>query len=235
MIIDSDTGEMLNQSVKLTLLEYVHEFCNRQTEVANAYKRRSLVQELNDLNFDFDVYDICKFVSENQSDRSSRVKRKTLDKELLEQLSNNLNEISNVCSEKVENISQNLFYLIYFCSNFTTSNENIFNNLKHFMTSIQDKFNCCVRIVIVSSDQTREDYIKLLEKIDSKLSNAKKSDEFSRYALNFDAIHVKEMLFRQLKVAGIPWFSLINAKNGEILGDNLRHLILNSQLRGVKI
>ena len=232
MIVDSDTGEMLNQEVKLTLLEYVHEFCNKQIELANSYKRKSV---LNDLNFDFDIYEICKFV-QNTNDSSIRVKRSVIDRELLDQISQNLTEITSLEIDESKLENRNLFYLIYFCSNFTTSNDNIFENITNFLNSIQDKLNCVVKILIVSSDHTKEDYVKLLKKIDSKILNKKsKPNEFVRCALNYDASHVKEKLFRHLNVAGIPWFSLINAKNGEVLGDNLRDLILNSQLRGIQI
>lgn len=54
---------------------------------------------------------------------------------------------------------------------------------------------------------------------------------FARYALKFRSKSVKEKLFQKLHVTGIPWFSLIDAISGEILCENLKIFILNSQLR----
>ena len=81
----------------------------------------------------------------------------------------------------------------------------------------------------MSSDYSHEDYQILIGKVTLKLLN------YSIFALGFDCKSIKETLFEQLKILGIPWFSLINVSNGEILSTNLRHLILNSDLKGIEI
>lgn len=104
---------------------------------------------------------------------------------------------------------------------------------------------------MISSDNSQEDYQKLIKKYeiktdqlvrkveflmdksddDTKTDIDPDSDNFMRLALSFNSKQIKERLFQQLHIVGIPWFSLINAKNGDILCENLKIFILNSQLR----
>ena len=228
MIIDGDTGELMNQNVQLALIEYVHEFCNNKTEISN---NKSLVRNTNtktekNNEFDYCMYNMCTFL-ENKNQRRLR-HRKILDLSLIDELKNNLIEIS---TNKKNNTSflNNNFYLLYFCSNFTTSNENVFNRIGQFLNSTQEKLNCFIKIIIVSSDHSNEDYQALIEKVCLKLLN------YSIFALIYESKTIKEIIFKQMNIIGIPWFSLINASNGEILSENLRQLILNSHLKGIEI
>ena len=81
----------------------------------------------------------------------------------------------------------------------------------------------------MSSDHSNEDFQALIEKVSLKLLN------YSIFALKYESKTIKEIIFKQMNIIGIPWFSLINASNGEILSENLRQLILNSHLKGIEI
>lgn len=66
------------------------------------------------------------------------------------------------------------FYLIYFCSFFTSSNsrqKELFEQIIEFLSYVQEKIECSIRIVLVSSDFLESDYEKLIEKYRDSGSN----------------------------------------------------------------
>ena len=113
LVIDSVTGELMNENFKLALLEYVHEFCNKQTEIAKTFKRKTTLTEINDVKFDYGIYDICKFLENSNQNRCTRTKQRVLDKELLDEISENLIEISTSNTDvEEEKENSNHFYLL---------------------------------------------------------------------------------------------------------------------------
>lgn len=67
------------------------------------------------------------------------------------------------------------FYLIYFCSFFTTSNsrqQEFFDQIVEFLSYVQEKIECSIRIVLVSSDFLESDYEKLIEKYRDEAATA---------------------------------------------------------------
>jgi hypothetical protein len=306
LVFDVKTGELLNENLQSGLIEYVHEFCNKQysslernneetheeefrktkqtcysnsNDTGELYKKDNFCFDLN-FNLDFDIGDMTHYRA--SSDRiqlpKSKVKqvnnsttnvidsspfkerkKKYLTESLLKELNENLVDISNrekkpVPDWLVESISGgeqiNVYHLLYFCSNFTASKASMFNQVAKFLNYMQEKIECIINIVLISSDYSEEDYTKLTEKFDDsqrsnalanlsersndeglEAANSSESSYFRRYIVDFKCKHIKESLFKELNVIGIPWFSLINALSGEILCENLKIFILNSQLR----
>lgn len=107
---------------------------------------------------------------------SSRSKRK-LNRCLIDELNANLIE---VCPASVSTIgsvgaasqggqlplSKN-YYLLYFCSFFTSSNgrqKALFEQIIEFLRYVQEKIECSIKIILVSSDFLETDYHKLVDK-----------------------------------------------------------------------
>lgn len=233
------------------------------------------------LNFDLDMYDIFDDLTvaaygpiSNRTNYSMRTKarhnqqrrrrKRKLNKYLLGELIENLIHINNgqKYERKTANAETRLYYLVYFCSNFTTSHTNsqLYDQIIEFLNYLKEKVECSIEIVLISSDHFEEDYLKLIRKYnesnqdanvkndsastamsdnssrpnhneDNSSSQRQMYDQFSRLALKFSCKWVKEKLYQKLHITGIPWFSLIDANNGEILCENLKIFILNSQLR----
>jgi hypothetical protein len=233
LVIDAESGQSINENVKLALLEYVHEFCMRQTEMANCLKQNHHKKD-DDFTFDYDVYDLCNFINGNTKhdcNNSKKVKQKILNQDLLSELIKNLVDISKTKNEKTDKSSS--FYLLYFCSNFITSNENMFKSVASFIYLIGEKFNCKLKLILVSSDTNKFEYEKLLAKFHLDFDSNK--NQSTHFALDFEAAKIKQVLFKELGVTGIPWLTLINSRNGEVMSENLRNIILNSKLNSVQI
>jgi hypothetical protein len=303
LVFDLKTGELLNENLQSGLIEYVHEFCNKQysslvrsdeeiqedesrTEQkcylnknnnADLCKKDNYCSDLN-FNLDFDIGDMTHYTASSQRNKSPKSKtkeitqlanvvdsssfkemrKKYLTENLLKELNENLVDISNrekkaVPDWALESIRSgeqiSVYHLLYFCSNFTASKANMFNQVTKFLNYMHEKIECIINIVLVSSDYSEEDYSKLTEKFDDshqttastnfserdnhadKVCFNSENSYFRRYIVDFKCKHIKENLFKELNVIGIPWFSLINALNGEILCENLKIFILNSQLR----
>ena len=211
------------------MLEYVHEFCTKQIELSDSLQQNHALRKKDyEFTFDYDVYDLCTFLN-NHSDK--KVKRKILNKDLLSQLDKNLIKISKMSNANEENKS-NSFYLVYFCSNFINSNENMFKSVVSFIQLIKQKFKSEIKLILVSSDLNIEQYDKLLAKFDLNIETANGSAHF---ALDFEAAKIKHVLFKQIGVTGIPWLTLINSSNGELMSENLRNIILHSKLNSIEI
>jgi hypothetical protein len=146
LILDMRTGDLLNNNLRLGIIRYIHYFCNKQIETAKleenktqAEKKKSELIKENEtfhFNFDFDMYDICTN-GNGKSSRKKNNKTKTLDVEFLKELNENLIDLKtrkfiNLNCNQNEN-GMNTFYLLYFCSNFTASNANIFENVIKFL------------------------------------------------------------------------------------------------------
>lgn len=268
LVIDPETGDLLNNNLKMCLVEYVHEFCSKQIQLVAERKLKprfnsvltssdkNMSKNFN-LNFDFDMYDIfddlsvsrrsatssssqhptttttTKSPNHNTNINSNRLikhRKRRLNRCLLGEFNENLIEVGQQrqhAATSDDSMSVNKYYLIYFCSNFTSSNtrqQALFEQIVEFLSYIREKIECSIKIVLVSSDFFESDYEKLLEK-------HRVESNFDRMALKFSAKMVKERLFQKLHVTGIPWFSLIDVYSGEILCENLKIFILNSQLR----
>ena len=255
IVLDMDTGAVLNDQLRLGIIEYIHEFCDKQVSLAEPNKKND------DFNFifDFDIDDFCMYDKHANAEGKVKLKKrlpkdkkskKRLDSDLLLQLRENRVKLSAKTSSNEIHLTcahMKIYYLLYFCSDFTTSNTSLFENVIKFLIFMKEKFECSIKIILISSDSHEKDYQKLIAKF--RLGDLTSSDEmsrsdedydkqnlsltydFERYALHFNAKAVKEKLFQQMNVVGIPWFSLINGNTGEIMCENLKIFILNSQLR----
>ena len=240
-----ETGFVLNENLRIGIIEYINEFCDKKVQITQKNPIKDLnsvfsVNDIEDLKLDF----VCEMYEKEVFKKKSRVKaKKKLDKDLLKELEDNLINLSQNSNLNITNSGSsadiNMFYLLYFCSNYITSNSTAFNNVIQFLNSMQEKLKCTVKIIFISSDGSEEGYHKLISKMmNSNIANDESSAElqsiihrFDLYALSYKAKSVKEKLFQQMNVVGIPWFSLINSTNGEILCENLNIFILNNQLK----
>lgn len=186
-----------------------------------------------------------KFTKMRKKAKNKKAIRKRIDPKLVKELNSNLIDIltnnkfiSPPKDKKMSSQSEQSFYLLYFCSNFTaTTNSTLFDNVLKFLSYMKEKIECSIRIILVSSDQSQEDYNSLLEKykiyfVDKESEGEEERASFTRLALDFNCKAIKEKLFHELHISGIPWFSLTYA-SGEILCENLKIFILNSQLREI--
>jgi hypothetical protein len=120
---------------------------------------------------------------------------------------------------------------------------------------MREKIECDIKLVIVSSDSCDYDYQVLLDKLKSNQNaNDRKQEQdeeehkehpineketkkqkypIARLSLDFESKSIKEQLFKQLNVLSIPWFSLINAGNGDILCKDLKLFILHEELKQI--
>jgi hypothetical protein len=274
LLVDVKTGELLNENIKYKLIEYAHDYCEKKRELVNMNKSKvnklDQIEKNNNLNknfslnFDMDMYDLFddfsstyyskNFNSKQIGSRNSskrrcvqrrHSKRRRLNASLLSELIDNLIFIKTSSKYSMKRDEQKrVYYLIYFCSNFTTScnTRQVYDQVVEFLNYIKEKIECTIEIVIVSSDHFEDDYKKLIQRYSvekaaeqkassSSFSNQTDDDCFIKLALKFDSRSVKEKLFHKLHITGIPWFSLIDATNGDILCENIKIFILNSQLR----
>lgn len=107
---------------------------------------------------------------------SSRSKRK-LNRCLIDELNANLIEVCPASLSTIGNVgaasqssqlppSKN-YYLLYFCSFFTSSNgrqKALFEQIIEFLRYVQEKIECSIKIILVSSDFLETDYHKLVDK-----------------------------------------------------------------------
>jgi len=238
-----ETGFVLNENLRLGIIEYINKFCDKQVQITQENSIKDLnsvfsANEIEDLKLSF----VCDMYEKEAFKKKSKIKaKKKLDKYLLKELEDNLIDLSQNSNLNITNSgsSVDMLYLLYFCSNYITSNSTAFNNVIQFLNSMQEKLKCTVKILFISSDGSEEGYHKLISKMmNSSIANDESSAEiqspihrFDRYALSYKAKSVKEKLFQQMNVVGIPWLSLINSTNGEILCENLNIFILNNQLK----
>ena len=184
------------------------------------------------LNFDFDNYEMYKKMK-----KKNGVSKKYIESELLKQLNENLIDVLTFEKQnydlKIETNNET-YYLLYFCSNFTKLNASLLESVIQFLKYMREKTKCNIKIVLISSDKLIDDYNQLVKRHQTETSEDNNNNsKFARLALDFNAKQIKEKLFFHLNVMGIPWISLINSNNGEILCENLKIFILNSQLREI--
>ena len=234
------TGHVLNEHLRIGIIEYIQEFCAKQVKIAHKDDKNYLINDLmlnNIKDFDF----ACDKPREYKKN-FKKTKIKKIDSDLLNQLEENLIKISIQPNLDNQNSAANTgaknVYLLYFCSNYTISNSIALENIIKFLSLAQVKSKFLTKIILISSDASEENYNELISKMNTfnlmRECNehiTSKIQKFDRLALSFSANSVKENLFEQMNVIGIPWFSLIDATNGEILCENLNIFILNSQLR----
>ena len=225
--------------------------------MSNMDKIKNIKFDLSSLNFNFETFDLFeKKLFTLKSSSSSSTKPRALSKFLLDELNANLIDLSSgkkIDVKKSDNTdTAKLYHLLYFCSNLN-SNEILFENVLKFLKFMQERTQCDISMVLISSDQNELDFQSLIKKYATddlggkkkpvKRVEFKKDDDSEassisvmpkRFALAFDATKsLKETLCRQMSVVGIPWFSLIDANTGKILCKNLKIFILNSQLRDI--
>lgn len=201
-----------------------------------------LIEDNLQFNLNFDTFDISSFLNndDNTTHNRQEKKRKTkklssLDADLMRTLNESLVNITTGHKQYNDEKSDDVvvYHLLYFCSLLTASNLSLFESVRKFLQFMRARTNCQIRIVLISSDNLEDDYNRLIGRFRLKKKQEQdEDDDFDRLALDFKAkSKIKEKLFQQLHVMGIPWFSLINASNGQVLCENLKIFILNSQLR----
>jgi hypothetical protein len=183
------------------------------------------------LNFNFRVYDIIskyKRDKEKNVNKNHQIYNCCLSSDSFRKFHSSLIDIKtleHVNYETTISHFNNNFFILYFCSNFTTSNRNLFENVQNFVDFMRNNNNK-MTIVLISSDKTKNDYEKLLLKYQQTTTTS-----LHCLALDYNCKEIKNKLYERLKVVGIPWFSLINANNGDVCCENLKIFILNSQMR----
>lgn len=303
LVVDSETGDLLNNSLKMCLIEYVHEFFNNQTSsktIENSIKwklpshQKTVVQqpaqtvstqathrqppppppqlpqrppqpqlapkahcesvligdELDhehktivwrnfNLNFDLDAYDLFdnqpssryrhqrrhrhrRHHNENRhrsavsassndpthrstssGDRLVKCRKRKLNRCLIEELNENLIEIGNAVHKTTNtDISSSAlprnFYLIYFCSFFTSSNgrqKALFEQIVEFLSFVQEKIECTIRIVLVSSDFLESDYERLVEKYRNISNNSDQVSSFT-HSITTTLTNLRSFIFK---------------------------------------
>ena len=116
------TGDLLNNNLRLGIIRFVHNFCNRQIETAKLKEKKPETKELiqeNEtfhFNFDFDMYDIYKNSKSKPSSKKKKNsnKSKAFDIELLRELNQNLIDLETKKLFVVTYQHVNTFYLILF-------------------------------------------------------------------------------------------------------------------------
>lgn len=225
-------------------------------EVVNIDQIENISFNLDKLNFNFDMFDLFEKKLFSKSKKSGHhanykppLNQRHLKPDILDELNRNLVDL-NTGRKLLSSSQPSQYYLLYFCCNFT-SNEILFDNVLNFLRHMQEKLDCTVRIVLISLDKTESDYQQLIDKYSTRRS-IKKKVEFldnpedvveeatsstqglaKRYALDYKAREVKDSLYKELNVVGMPWFSLVESHSGLVLCENLRLFILNSQLRDI--
>jgi hypothetical protein len=251
VVLDLKTGNVLNNLIKHGLVEYLHEKCENNFSSSDSRSSSEDDEEIapmNLLRFRFDSFDLLE--NRNNFPKRKPHDLKKLDENLFRLMNENLIDLSSdkkiSCSSSQQKKS---YYLLYFCSHFT-SNEILFNNVLKFLNQMREKLTTpdssaltSIKIVLISSDKNETDFNMLLEKY-SQAKTVKKvefSDDrsnlssenilFKRCVLDFNQKELKNELLKELNVIGTPCFSLIDASEKEILCENLKIFILNSQLR----
>jgi hypothetical protein len=93
---------------------------------------------------------------------------------LIDELNANLIEVCPASVSTIGSASQagqlplsKNYYLLYFCSFFTSSNgrqKALFEQIIEFLRYVQEKIECSIKIILVSSDFLETDYHKLVDK-----------------------------------------------------------------------
>ncbi|RNA22959.1 hypothetical protein BpHYR1_046394 [Brachionus plicatilis] len=140
-------------------------------------------------------------------------KRKFVCPVILSQLKKNLIDVRE--DEKREDGSRVLF-LLYFCSyNTAIGTMNTYNEISKFLSQMPQLKRYLVKIVLISSDPSKESFLKLIEELKSN-----KSTSLSLSALSYESNKIKEDLLRDLQIIGIPWFVIIDSRKGLVLCEN---------------
>jgi hypothetical protein len=225
----------------------------------NIDKVQNIKFDFSNLNFNFETFDLVEH--ELFTEKSKRKKRasstttaaetasvckkskmKLLSEATLKQLNENLMDLSTGSKIAVKQEAcegSRPLHLLYFCSN-STVNEIYLQNVLNFLKYMQEKVRCSVRVVLVSLDEARGDYEQLVSKFAQKRrSSVRRVDELEkssaeRFVVDFEAAGVvREKLEKAFSISDLPHFSLIDSQNGQILSENLKIFILNSQLRDI--
>ena len=229
VVIDTHSGLVINDEFKSSFDKFFDQLCADQMRLgARSSKHNS-------------KHDDHHQQEQQQQQQQQQPRRRRLNGDLLAQLNESLIDLS--CGKKLKSStlkndekehSHKSFFMLYFCSDFTMRNEGLLESAMDFLCMLQAKMggksSCRVKIVLVSSDASFDDYKKLLRKFLLDRTVIKHEQAFGVLSLDYRAAHVKEQLMRKLRVLAIPWLSVLESHTGHILCNDLKTFLSNSQL-----
>ncbi len=248
-ISDENSASQVNAEVKSIDHEsFSSDLDEKMYNLNNIDKVKNINFDLFNINLSFDTFDRVesKLFKEKSKAKTSQ-REKFLKESVLKELNENLIDLSTgrKYSAKPQTDRKQL-HLLYFCSG-STQNEIYLDNVLKFLKLMQEKVNCSLQVVVISLDETQEEFDSLISRYaygqKKKLvkrvefENADPEPESTanstpkRYVLDFQAKPIRVEISNELSVNESPFFSLIESPSGKIWSENLKLFILNSQLK----
>ena len=132
--------------------------------------------------------------------------------------------IVDICINEKEQNDSRVLFLLYFCSyNTAAKTMDSFDEITKFLVEMPKLKNYLLKIVLISSDPTKESYLKLIDEF-----KLKKNLMLDLSALIFESNEIKQDLLSNLQIISIPWYLLLDSIKGLILCENVKYFFQNN-------